>query len=146
MGVVSGAIGTGSALLDTSVVIALTQEGLDIDVSGFERLMVSSVTYSELRLGIACARDAETAMTRSTALEEISSLFGEGLPFDDAAAQHYGRILQTVVRRRGQPRAHTGDRMIAAIAASHGLPLLTLNGGDLNGLDAHLRVIDLGAV
>ena len=133
-----------SALLDTSVVIALTQEGMDIAIDTYERLFVSSVTYAELRLGVACAQSAAAALARYAAVEQITSLFGEGLPFDDRAALEYGRILQTVVERKGRPKAHMNDRMIAAVAAANGLDLLTLNAADLRGLEAHLNVIGLG--
>ncbi|HMR49304.1 MAG TPA: PIN domain-containing protein [Arachnia sp.] len=135
--------GTSAALLDTSVLIALTQEGRTLDLSAYQRLYASSVSYAELRLGVACARDAESAVSRYAALEDIISLFGGGLPFDDHAAVEFGRILQTVVRRKGGLRAHMNDRMIAAIAASRGLPLLTLNASDLAGLERHLDVIAL---
>lgn len=132
-----------TALLDTSVVIALTQEDRELDLRSYSRVFISSVTYAELRLGVTCARSAEMAVSRYAAFEQISSLFGDGLPFDDRAASEYGRILQTVVRRRGQPKAHVNDRMIAAIAAANGLELLTLNAADLVGLEEHLRVVSL---
>ncbi|MBK7822205.1 MAG: PIN domain-containing protein [Tessaracoccus sp.] len=132
-----------AALLDTSVLIALTQEGRTLDLGSYKRLYVSSVSYAELRLGVACASDAESAVSRYSALEDIVSLFGEGLPFDDHAAVEFGRILQAVVRRKGGPRAHMNDRMIAAIAASRRLPLLTLNASDLVGMESHLEVIAL---
>ena len=132
-----------TALLDTSVLIALTQEEREIDLSDYERLCVSSVSYAELRLGVACAKDAESAVARYATLEEIISLFGEGLPFDDRAATEFGRILQTVIRRKGEPRAHANDRMIAAVAASRKMPLLTLNASDLKGLENHLDVVAL---
>ncbi|PFG29525.1 PIN domain-containing protein [Paramicrobacterium agarici] len=136
------AVAPAVALLDTSVTIALTQEGRRLDLSSYDRLLISSITYAELRLGVACARSADSARQRSAALEEISALFGEGLPFDDAASASYGRILQAVARRKGEPKAHANDRMIAAVAAAHDLPLLTLNPSDLRGLDSHLLVID----
>jgi len=103
----------GAALLDTSVVIGLTQEGRDLDLRRYSRLVVSSVTYAELRLGIARARKAEAAVSRDSAVEQISSLFGEGVPFDDRAALELGRILQTVVRQKGKPKSHVNDRVIA---------------------------------
>lgn len=134
--------GKSAALLDTSVLIALTQEGRILDLSAHERLYASSASYAELRLGVTCARDAESAVSRYAALEDIISLFGDGLPFDDHAAAEFGRILQTV-RRKGGLRAHMNDRMIAAIAASRGLPLLTLNASDLAGVERHLDVIAL---
>ncbi|WP_366516474.1 PIN domain-containing protein [uncultured Agrococcus sp.] len=55
---------TGTALLDTSVVIAITQEGREYDLRRYDRLFVSSITYAELRLGVASARTAEAAAER----------------------------------------------------------------------------------
>ncbi|WP_051298051.1 PIN domain-containing protein [Brevibacterium album] len=133
----------GSALLDTSVVIALLDEGRRFELSGFERLVVSSITYAELRMGIACARTPESAMERYQTLEEVNALFGEGLAFDDEAAMIYGRIVQAVAARGGGVRAHANDRMIAATAAAHSLPLLTLDGADLTGLEREVQVLAL---
>ncbi len=138
------AVAARSGLLDTSVVIALTQEGRDIDLGEYEHLFISSITYAELRLGVASARSARAAISRAAALEEILLLFGSGLAFDDRAVLEYGRIVQTVVHRGGHPKAHLGDRMIAAVAAAHSLPLLTLNDADLSGLEDHLQVIGCG--
>lgn len=138
-----GVSSAGNALLDTSVLIALTQEGRDIDLGAYDTLVLSSVSYAELRLGVACARSAHEAISRAAALDQITSLFGAGLPFDDNAAREYGMILHTVVSRGGQPKAHVNDRMIASVAASRSLPLLTLNGADLAGLESHLRVVEL---
>lgn len=129
------------ALLDTSVVIALFQEEQRIDLSSYAHLTVSSLTYAELRLGIAMAATADIARGRMTALESARDLFGPGLAFDDGAASRYGAITGQVQRAGGDPKAHRTDRMIAAIAAANDLALLTLNAADLRGLDGFVRVL-----
>ena len=87
---------TERALLDTSTVIALFQEERTFTVSSFDRVAVSSLTYAELRLGISMARSADVAGARMAALEELQRVFGVGIPFDDRAAEWYGRITRRV--------------------------------------------------
>ena len=131
---------TERALLDTSTVIALFQEERAFNVSSFDRVAVSSLTYAELRLGISMARSADVARARMAALEELQRVFGVGIPFDDRAAEWYGRITRRVESTGGDPRAHRTDRMIAAIAAAHDHVLVTLNAADLRGLDGIVQV------
>lgn len=130
-----------SALLDTSVVIALFQEARRFTLASYARVAVSSLTFAELRLGIAMAATADVARIRMAALEQAQSLFGTGIPFDDLAAAHYGRITAHVQRRGGDPKAHRTDRMIASVAMAHGLSLVTLNPGDLRGVDELMPVL-----
>lgn len=130
-----------AALLDTSTVIALFQESRPFTLDPFERVAVSSLTYVELRVGVAMAQTATAARSRAAALDEVRRTFGAGIPFDDAAAEWFGRIADRVAERGGDPRAHRTDRMIAAIAAAHSLSLVTLNPADLRGLDQIVRVV-----
>lgn len=129
------------ALLDSSLVIALFHERRVFDLSSFSDLAISSLTYAELRLGVSMARTANIARGRASALEQAQAIFGEGLPFDDAAAQRYGMITTRASHRGGDPKAHRTDRMIAAIAAARGRVLLTLNPADLRGLDEIVTVL-----
>lgn len=130
-----------AALLDTSVVIALFQETRRFSLARFERVAVSSLTYAELRFGVAMAPTADIARIRMAALEETENLFGTGIPFDDRAAVHYGRITAQVQRRGGDPKAHRTDRMIAAVATAHDLDLVTLNPADLRGMGGIVPVV-----
>jgi predicted nucleic acid-binding protein len=132
-----------AALLDTSVVIALAQEGRGIDLTEYDRVAVSALTYAELRLGVAMARTDKMTRRRYAALETVEDVFGPGLPFDDRAAMFYGRITAAIAERSGDPKANRTDRMIAAIAAANGLALVTVNAGDVKGLGKIVRVIDL---
>ena len=131
-----------AALLDTSVVIALTQEHRSLDLARYESVAISALTSAELRLGVAMARTDTLARRRYTALETVEETFGPGLPFDDRAAMFYGRIVSAVAERTADPKANRTDRMIAAIAAANARTLVTLNAADLRGLDGIVPVID----
>ena len=131
----------GAALLDTSVVIALIQQAAPFSLASFERVVISSLTVGELRMGIAMAATADIARTRMAGLELARGLFGDGQPFDDHVAAVYGRILDRVRQRGGDPKAHNVDRMIAATAAAGGFTLVTLNLADVRGLDGIVRVV-----
>ncbi|WP_197280995.1 PIN domain-containing protein [Microbacterium sp. No. 7] len=131
-----------AALLDTSTVIALFQEQRRFTLEGFERVALSSLTYAELRLGVAMATTATVARQRMTAFETAREVFGDGIPFDDGAARAFGLIAARVADRGGDPKAHRTDRMIAAVAAAHDLTLVTLDAAGLRGLDSLVRVIE----
>lgn len=133
--------GAPSALLDTSVVIAVFQESARFTFAAFDHLVVSSLTIAELRAGIAMAQSAGAARLRMAALERTHATFGDGIPFDDRAAAAYGRIVDRVQQRGGSPKANRTDRMIAATAAAGGFTLVTLNLADVRGLDGIVRVV-----
>jgi predicted nucleic acid-binding protein len=131
------------ALLDTSVAIALKQPGeRRPDLTPFQHVFVSSLTYSELRMGLSLGTSAERTR-RQDALDDLSTIFGEGVPYDDAAAVLYGRIVRIAMVQGGAARSHTIDRMIAAVAASRGLVLATRSAADLLGLEEIVRVIEV---
>ncbi|WP_336644339.1 PIN domain-containing protein [Microbacterium sp. USHLN186] len=130
------------ALLDTSALIT----SMDTDVVAalpFERLVVSSLTYAELRLGLVTAKDRKSLDHRTSRLIDIAQLLGPGLPFDDACALEYERITTAAVDQGQRPRANAMDRMIAASAAAHRMPILTRNSRDLPGLDGLVEIIEL---
>jgi len=81
-----------------------------------------SVVKAELLYG------AEKSDQRLRNLEHLSRLFGayESLPFDDNAAEQYGRITAEL-DRTGRPIANV-DLMIAAIALANGMTLVTRDG------------------
>lgn len=133
------------AVLDTSVVIALTQQGEVLTgLEDFDPLFVSSVTYAELHAGLSASPSVDIALRRQAALDRIGRLLGPGLPFDDACATAYAAIVRAAVAQGSSFRANQIDRMIAAVAAANGLPLLTMNAADLRGLDTAVEVVDLG--
>lgn len=86
------------------------------------QVFLCSVVKAELLYG------AEKSDRRSTNLERLSRLFSayDSLPFDDRAAEEYGRITAEL-DRSGRPIANI-DLMIAAIAIVNDLVLVTRDG------------------
>ncbi|HXE45415.1 MAG TPA: PIN domain-containing protein [Conexibacter sp.] len=122
----------GTALLDTSVVIALARGELNAsDVQESPKaVVVSAVTVAGLHHGVLVASPAVLAQRLHTLrfVEETC----EVLPVDTPVAVHYGRIAADVRRMLGR-RIGLGDGLIAATAMTHGLPLYTRD-GDLEGI------------
>ena len=113
-------------LIDTNVAIDI-RDGYD-DVPVHVRMLarrpaLSAVTVVELHGGT--ARDPALAGRRSASLRELLA-FLPILPFDDACAEAYGRI----VAASGYSRPRILDRMIAATALVHGLTVVTANAPD----------------
>lgn len=116
------------ALLDTDILIAsrTAAKGLQ-DLGGFDDLTVSSVSYSELTMGLHATTDLAVYKRRVARFDDLAETFGPGIPYDDACVRAYGRLLAAVVERGGEPKAHRLDRMIAATALAHRLVLVTRN-------------------
>jgi tRNA(fMet)-specific endonuclease VapC len=85
----------------------------------FTQLAISTVTEGELRFGIA----RQPAATRLHAAIEDFLLRVSILPWDSAAAQHYGH-LRAALERDGRPMGNL-DTMIAAHALAIGATLVT---------------------
>lgn len=134
-------------LLDTNVISELMRSRPDPAVMDWfaehsgARFHISAITRAEIMLGIALLpagkrRAAIDGAARSMFAEE----FGDRcLPFDDRAADLYGPLVATRVKA-GKPMT-VEDAQIAAIALSHGLPLVTRNVRDFAGIDG-LTVVD----
>lgn len=133
---------TRVALLDTSALIGAV-DSETVEALPYDRLIVSALTYAELRVGLVTATDVDTLRHRVRRIDEISRAFGSGVPFDDACAQEYERVVQAAVERGQRPRVNTVDRMIAATASAHHLPLVTRNAADVRGLDEILEIVPL---
>ena len=117
-------------LLDTNICIYLLKAhppGLLARLSALDHgdAVMSVVVYAELRAGLEmqAATRAQNAAALRLLTEEIPVL-----PFDTAAAEHYG-LLRVAVRDR---RRDALDRLIAAHAASLGLTLVTNNEADFH--------------
>lgn len=104
---------------------------------------VSSLSFAELHAGLAAVSDPATLARRQARLARLKSVFGSGLPFDDAAAAAaaYGTVAQLVVAHGRKPRARAIDLMIAATALAHGAGIITQNPADFAGLDSVVKVI-----
>lgn len=140
---------TRRALLDTSVVIAgFTNEATAPNFSSYDELFISSLSYSELHFGLVTAllESPENYFVRKRRFDSIEDVFGIGIPYDDAAADAYGEILRQIAagtKDKKGLRAHTLDKMIAAIALSRDMDLLTRNAADLKDLDELVSIVEI---
>jgi predicted nucleic acid-binding protein len=125
-------------LLDTSVVIGIE----NIDVVRLPReIAISSLTMAELAAGPHATEDPGERGRRQDRLQRAEAVF-ESLAFDAEAARAYGRIYAAVASAGRKARgARAVDLLIAATAASEGLPLYTRNGTDFAALEGLVDVV-----
>jgi predicted nucleic acid-binding protein len=109
------------ALLDTSVVIALVQERLELDDRP-EAAAISVVTLCELHHGVLAASDAKRPVRLRT-LDWVRHNC-DVLPAGDEIAPRYGQLMAEA-ERATRARPDAGDTMIAATALAHDLAVLT---------------------
>ncbi len=124
-------------LLDTSVVIAQTDEGLDAELP--EEAAISVATLAELHYGVLAAKTDEARQDRLRRLGTIESLF-EPLAIDAQVGRAFATVSWTVKTAGGQPRARVMDLWIAATALAYKLPLYTRNGDDFRLLHKILEI------
>lgn len=124
------------ALLDTSVLIDPPGE-----LALFAReVVVCTISLAELAYGLHVPDPLESA-ARQARYQRILDIF-EPLPYSAAAARTYG-ALADVVRAAGRsPRPRRFDLLLASVAVSEGVAILTRNSSDFAGLHHTLQVID----
>ncbi|EAP98207.1 hypothetical protein JNB_14623 [Janibacter sp. HTCC2649] len=124
------------ALLDTSVLID-PPHGL---ASLATEVVVSTISLAELAHGLHVP-DAVESAARQLRYQRILDVF-EPLPYSVAAARTYG-ALADVVRSAGRsPRQRRFDLLLASVAVSQGVAILTRNPRDFSGLHHTLQVVD----
>lgn len=113
-------------LLDTSIVIALARAdpAAAVAVAVHDRAAMSAVTLCGLHHGVLFGREEHRAR-RLAALAWAERTLSV-LPVDERVAPHYGRLMAAARRERGV-RPQTADGLIAATAAAHDLPLITMD-------------------
>lgn len=94
-----------------------------------EEIVLCSVVKAELTYGAVKSARPESNLDK---LRRFSEPF-TSLPFDDAAAEVYGRI-RTHLERSGKPIG-PNDLLIAAIAIAHGATLITHNTGEFSRVE-----------
>lgn len=129
-------------MLDTNILILLH----DIDPALLpDQSSISTVVLGELAAGVhqlAPDRpDRQAVLADRVALLQQAEAEFDPVPYTAAAARMYGRMSAAVLALGRSPRARTSDLMIAAIAATEGLPLFTTNPDDYRGLDALVDVV-----
>ncbi len=130
------------AVLDTNVLV-------DDDFGaypGVDAFAIASISYAELRFGVAAARDADQRAMRSLRLRDIEQQFGGGIPFDDRAAFSYGILTELLLARGRSPRGRVADILIAAVAHSRDAAVITHNVKDFAGLESVLTMIPAATV
>lgn len=125
------------AILDTSVLIDL----LSIPASQLPAdIVVTTLSVAELAAGPHATADIGERAARQERLQWVEATF-DPLPFDTAAARAYGRVYAAARQSGRSSRRRVVDLQIAAVAASHDLPVITRNPTDFAGLDDVVRVI-----
>jgi predicted nucleic acid-binding protein len=131
-----------AAVVDTSVVIEAAAGRIDVDTLP-ERIWITTITLGELSAGPLTASTVEQRAARQAVLQAVESQFaGSTLPYDEAAARAYGRVVADVRGAGRQSRRRTADLMIAAIALSRGVAVYTTNEDDFAGISG-LRVVSM---
>lgn len=127
-------VGSGRAILDTSVIIAE-------DVAPIPGVVaISAATLAELQFGVLVAKTSEVRAERLRRLSFLQRHF-DPLPIDEAVAVSYGRLATAVVESGRQPRRRVMDLLIAATAHAHDARLYTRNVADFAGLDDLVEII-----
>jgi len=112
---------SGSFALDTNIVIAFFREDAAVlaHVKAADALFVPAVVLGELRYGARKSGQIRANLDRVQAFEAVVSV----LPVNAGTAEHYG-IIKDVLRAKGRPPPEN-DIWIAAVAAQHGLPVVS---------------------
>ena len=118
-------------MLDTHICIHLMQHQPEAVMQKFAELQVgdvvmSSVTYAELRYGIECRSESRAAL--AGLLDRLTADIPV-LPLDRDAAEHYGELRAAGVAGSDH-RRDALDRLIAAHARSRDLVLVTNHEAD----------------
>jgi predicted nucleic acid-binding protein len=126
-----------AGVLDTSIIAALARyDPAELP----DTFLITAVTLGELSCGPHATDDPLKRAGRIAVLQHVESTF-EPLPYDHHAARLYGQICAAVRADGRQPRKRAADLMIAATAASNGLPLYTANLADFQGAEAFVELV-----
>ena len=122
-------------MLDTNICIYAIKGGdtsLDhrLDKCDSGDLVMSAITLGELEAGFAKSRAPDAARQQAAPVFQAVAV----APYDEAAARAFGQVQSAAPAKRG-----AYDRQIAAHAISLGLPVVTNNERDFEGIPG-LRV------
>lgn len=130
-----------AAVVDTNVIAALRL----YDPSELpDTMLITAVTLGELSYGPHATDDPVKRAGRVAVLQYVESTF-DSLPYDQDAARLFGQICAAVRTAGREPRKRAADLMIAATAASNGLPLYTANSDDFKGAENLVEVVGIEA-
>lgn len=126
-------------LLDTSVILDLDRLGASQIP---EEVAISTITLAELSAAPSATTDASERARRQDRLQRTEAAF-DPIPFDIRSARAYGRVHAAVIEQGCQPRRRFADLLMAATALAEGLPLVTRNGKDFEGLENLITVVEV---
>ncbi len=124
------------ALLDTCVVIDYPTTAVAAHTAS---AAVSTITLAELAYGLHTP-DPVVNAGREERYLWIRSTF-DPIPFDVHAARTYGALCSSVRATGRDPRPRRFDLLIAAVAVTLQIPLITRNGKDFRDVHDSLEVI-----
>lgn len=134
-----------AVVLDTNVVSELMRAVPDAAVVAWVRGQVpadihtTAITVAEIRYGLARLPEGRRRSALVSAADDVLDAFAARvLPFDTAAAHHYGDLVAER-EAAGTPIAVL-DAQIAAVCRSRGAVVATRNTSDFAG--AGIRVVD----
>jgi len=126
-------------LLDTNVLSAVMSASPAAEVMAWvsgqpvDLLFTAAVCQAEILAGVAIMPEGRRRLALEAAVRAMFQVVFEGrvLPFDAAAAVAYADIF--AARRRTGRSAATADLMVAAVARSRGVSVVTRNVADFDG-------------
>ena len=115
-------------VIDTSVIIATERQDIDFNKwQQYESAYISSLTITELLMGVHRAKSSKIKVKRSAFVEHIIGSISS-LPFAEEEARVYAEILNDLFKRGITLGVH--DMIIGATAIANGYPVLTMNEKD----------------
>jgi tRNA(fMet)-specific endonuclease VapC len=118
-------------MLDTSTVILLGR--IEDPASLPDEAVVSAITLAELSVGPHVAGSADERAARQAHLQQAEADF-EPVAFDSEAARVFGTVAASLRASGRKTTARAYDALIAASAIARGLPLVTCNPTDFEGI------------
>jgi predicted nucleic acid-binding protein len=122
---------TAAGILDTTTLVQLARLDPEELPDG---VTISVVTLAELTAGPLVTVDEAERVARLAHLQYAEKSF-DPLPFDEAAARAYARLLARLRHSARPAPARVFDVMVAATAVAAGLPLYTTRPDDYQGMD-----------
>ena len=129
-------------ILDTSVLIAAEKGEVDFSLwQDYGEAYISSITLTELLVGVHRANTEERKVKRSAFVEHVISKIAN-LAFGEEEARTYAQLLRSLFEQGTTLGVH--DMLIGATAISRGYPILTMNIADFKRIPG-LEVIEVTA-
>lgn len=126
-------------VIDTSVIMNAERHNIDFNKwQNYEEAYISSITISELLLGVYKAKNNDIKIKRSAFVEHIINSI-EVLYFGAEEARVYAQLLYNLYDQNITLGAH--DLMIGASAVTNGYSVLTMNSKDFKRISG-LEVIE----